>query len=479
MNRIEAFRGIFLVLILTIISGCATNPVTGRSDIVLMSESQEIELGRKHHRQVLQQYPVYNDKELQNYVSALGQRLADASHRSHLDFSFTVLDSPEVNAFALPGGYIYITRGIMSYMNSEEELAGVLGHEIGHVTARHSVRQQTAQTGAGLVSMGVAILTGRRAAAQAIGQAASALTSGYGRSHELEADRLGAEYLARIGYDPEQMLGVIGILKDQEEFEIQRAKEENRRPRNYHGVYSTHPRNDQRLQTVIKAAEQYKNPDAEVTNPEDFLRLMDGVTFGNSEEQGILRDSRFYHKSLDFTLALPRGWQIDNQPSQLVTIKPGRGAAMILQLEKLQGNESAAQFMRRKFRNIQQGQNLSGNRFTAVVRGQTPFGDNRPIRVGTIVHDGRAFVLSAFSKNRIPDTEFFDTLDSFRRLDRDERKLATAKKLKIYRVRGGDSMSRLASRLKLGKYGEEQLRLINGLYPDGEPENGQLIKIIR
>ena len=243
----KLLAGLFLLSAL-LLSGCATNPVTGKSDLVLMSEQQEIDLGQQSHQQLLQAYPVYDDSELQTYVNNLGQKLALASHRSHLDYTFTVLDSPDVNAFAAPGGFIYITRGIMAYMNSEEELAGVLGHEIGHVTARHAVRRQTAQAGAGLFSVVVAMATGSADAGRAASQAAGAFTSGYGRSHELEADRLGAEYLARTGYDPQKMLDVVGILKDQEEFEKQRAREENRAPRNYHGVFASHPKNDTRLQ---------------------------------------------------------------------------------------------------------------------------------------------------------------------------------------------------------------------------------------
>ena len=160
---------------------------------------------------------------------------------------FTLLDSAQVNAFALPGGYVYITRGIMAYMNSEEELAGVLGHEIGHVTARHGVRQHGAQTAAGVIGVLATIATGSREVAQASNQLGGALVRGYGRKHELEADRLGAEYLALTNYDPEKMLDVVEILKDQEEFEIQRAREDGREPRVYHGVYSTHPSNDLRL----------------------------------------------------------------------------------------------------------------------------------------------------------------------------------------------------------------------------------------
>jgi len=211
------------------VSGCATNPVTGRPDLVLMSEKQEIEVGKRNHQEILKQYRPYNDPALQNYVEGLVAELDEVSHRSHLDFHVTVLDSPQVNAFALPGGYLYITRGIMAYMNSEAELAGVLGHELGHITARHGVRQQTAGTLAGILGAGAGILTGSGQVAQAASTGGTALVRGYGRSHELEADRLGAEYLARVGYDPEEMINVVGILKAQEDYDKQLAADSRRR----------------------------------------------------------------------------------------------------------------------------------------------------------------------------------------------------------------------------------------------------------
>ena len=221
-----------------------------------MSESQELDLGKKTHADVMKQYAVYDDPNVQELVDRLGQELASKSHRGHLNFTFTVLDSPQVNAFATPGGYIYITRGIMAYMNNEEQLAGVLGHEIGHVTARHSVRQHSAQTVAGFGSLVAAIATGNNQIGRMTSQFGQAFVRGYGRNHELEADRLGAEYLANVGYDPEMMLGVVGILKDQEEYEKQRAREEGREPRTYHGVFATHPRNDQRLQEVVRGSRE-------------------------------------------------------------------------------------------------------------------------------------------------------------------------------------------------------------------------------
>ncbi len=253
------------------LSSCAVNPVSGRSDLVMMSESQEIAVGRDTHPKIIEQYGVYDNPALQAYVQKIGAGVAATSHRSNLIYRFTVLNGTEVNAFALPGGYVYITRGLLAYINTEAELAAVLGHEIGHVTARHAVRQQSAATVTGLLGSVLAAGVGIQGAQDVVNVLGSALLQGYGREHELEADRLGAEYLARSGYDPQAMIDVIGILKNQEQFEVQQAKEEGREPHVYHGVFASHPSNDQRLQQVVGAANQYKKPNAARVERDGFL----------------------------------------------------------------------------------------------------------------------------------------------------------------------------------------------------------------
>lgn len=295
INIIKLLVTSFLLLVL---QACATNPVSGRPELA-MSEAWEINAGAKYHQQILKQYQLYDDPELQAYINDIGQRLARKSHRPDLPFTFTLLDSPDVNAFALPGGYVYITRGIMAYMNKESHLAGVIGHEIGHVTGRHGAQRAAQQQVAQVASVAVAIGTGSGELLQASQMLGGALMSGYGRNQELESDSLGARYIAQNNYAPDDMIEVIGILKNQELFAKQQAQEEGRELQGYHGLFSTHPRNDQRLQGVIKAAEKYR--DLSQPTPDDgrFLQLSDGMAFGESEAQGIMRGNKFYHKSLN------------------------------------------------------------------------------------------------------------------------------------------------------------------------------------
>ena len=226
------------------------------------------------------------------------------------------------------------------------------------------------------------------------------------------------------------------------------------------------------------AAEKFKNPNAKKTDPKKFLRLLNGMTFGNSEDQGILRGNDFYHKSLDLRIAFPDSWKVDNQPTQLVAISPKQSAAMIIQLRKPGNAQTPRQFLNNNFKNLRNGEPLNGDGYTAITQGKTPFG-NGPVRVAALFHGEDVLVVSGFAKGGLPDRAYFDTVDSIRGLRGSERKLATAKRIKTIKVKQGDTIASLARRSNLERYAEAQIRLLNGLYPDGEPIPGQLIKIIK
>lgn len=476
-----------LVLVTSFIfSGCATNPVTGEQDFVLMSEAQEINLGKQAHQQIMKQYRPYNDPALQSYVEGLVDELGKKSHRSNLVYHVTVLDSPQINAFALPGGYLYITRGIMAYMNSEAELAGVLGHEIGHITARHGVRQQSAGTIAGILGAGVGILTGSSEAANAANIGGTALIRGYGRSHELEADRLGAEYIANVGYDPQEMLKVVEILKDQEDFDKQLAKEEGREPRAYHGTFSTHPANDKRLQEVIGAANKIKTAATREAGREKFLKYMDGATLGNSEKDGILRKNKFYHTDLNLFIEFPEGWKIDNLPDRLIAQPKAGDAQLQITVDDLNKNQTPKQYLDEQFKGqISKGQDVRTANFkgyTGLTTLSTKSG-KVPSRVAAVFQGKRIYQVLIAGQNSAAlskhDAAGLAVIKSMRQLKSSERKLAKSKKIKLVRVKKGETFASLAKHSDISHHAEEQLRLLNGMYPDGQPKAGQLIKTVQ
>ncbi len=467
--------------------GCATNPVTGKQDFVLMSEAQEISLGKRAHQQVMQQYRPYHDAALQGYVEGLVKELSRESHRSNLMFHVTVLDSPQINAFALPGGYIYITRGIMAYMNSEAELAGVLGHEIGHVTARHGVRQQSIGTLTSLLSASVGILTGSREAAQIANIGTTALVRGYGRKHELEADRLGAEYLARTGYDPEAMIDVVGILKSQEDFDKQLAKEEGREPRAYHGTFSTHPANDKRLQEVVMAANRFNTAATREANRELFLDYIDGMALGPSEQDGVLRGNKFYHNELNLFVEFPPGWKVDNLPDRLLAQPKSRGTRLQIMTAELHKHQTPKEYLTGLVKGrISGGQNVRTTSFEGYT-GYVTLDDaqigNLPVRVAAVFDSKRAYQIfvthkdaGSFNRN---DSTTLTIIKSLRHLQGGERKLGKPKRIKLMRAKSGDTFAALAEQSSLSHHPVTQLRLLNGMYPNGEPNPGQLIKIVQ
>lgn len=263
-----------------LLSACSTNPVTGKNNFSLISKDQEVQMGRQAHRDILKKQKPYNNARLQAYVNTIGQQLASKSHRNNIAYTFTVLDDPSVNAFALPGGYVYVTTGLMAYLNSEGELAGVIGHEIGHVTARHGVQQASA----GMAASVLVDLISKRAGgdSKVLGQLGSAMLSGYGRKHELQADRLGAEYLAGVGYSPRNMIDVIGVLKAQE---VYSARQQGRSAGSYHGVFSSHPSNDQRLQEVVNAAKKIRSAGSRPANRNAYLQQINGLKFRISKRR--------------------------------------------------------------------------------------------------------------------------------------------------------------------------------------------------
>lgn len=498
-----------LTLVLTAAS-CAQNPVTGKSDFVVVSEEQELRMGRAYDQQIKKESPLYDHKNgseagLATYVEQLGATLAKHSHRTNLEYRFAVQDSPEVNAFALPGGFVYVTRGILAYLNSEAELAAVIGHEIGHVTARHSVRQISAEQGASIgLTIASIFIPGLRnqAAGNLTNIAASALLSGYGREHELEADRLGAEYLARTGYPVQAMIKVIGVLKNQETFDAQLAKEENRPPRVYHGLFASHPENDARLKEVVAEAGRAVSASTAVnavTNTgvasagavvnrgerrDAFLAKLDGVVFADNASQGVVRNNTFYHAELGLVMKFADDWRVLNRPDRLRAIAPGGEAFIDILLEPVPtGGLTPQDLLKRKVA-VDGAVDVTpvnghlaaiGNVRGANVRaGIVYLNQTEPQKTFVLV--GQARTADALKRHLDAINATFKTMRAFADADK---KLAEPLRIRIITVEAGTGYAELAKKSPLGRHGEQQLRLINAHYPTGEPTPGQKLKVIQ
>ena len=468
-----------LILLLTLCA-CSVNPATGKQDFVMMSENQEIAMGKNYHAQVLQQYPLYEDKAIQEYVQKIGDSLSSKSHRPNLFYRFTVLDSPDINAFALPGGYIYINRGLMAYLSSEEELAAVLGHEIGHVTARHSVRQQSQSQLLGILTAAVDMKTGR-SAGNLMNLASSALLSGYGRDMELEADDLGAQYLFLDGYSTKGMMDVLTVLKDQEIYSKELSKKRGQEPVNYHGVFASHPSNDKRLQGILEEVSNSGNRGT-IKETSDYLRMIDGMIFGDSQKAGVRRGSEFFHGDLDLYLKSPVDWEIVNTPNAIIFRAPFGRALLGVTIDDLNFRETPKEYMSRITKNYYNGEELLINGYdgyTALV--QKGIGDIR--RLAIVFREKQIYQFVGYMDDsgyefRDYDQFFLEIIESLDRLDKRGKEFSRSLKLVNYRIKKGDSYEALAKKSSIPYDAEQQLRLLNGDYPDKPLIVGKEIKLV-
>jgi predicted Zn-dependent protease len=375
---------------------------------------------------------------------------------------------------------------MLAYLNSEAELAAVLGHEIGHVTARHAVRQHSGSTATGMGVLLLTLVNPLAAVGLGVDRLGEAMVRGYGREHELESDRLGAVYMARAGYDPNAMIKVIGVLKNQEEFEKERAQAENRAPRNYHGVFATHPDNDKRLQEVVAEASRL-HAEMPVTPKDDiYLLHIDGLLFGENPRNGIVLGNRFVRPDLDLVFTFPEGWRLMQHRTTVVAVNPQRNALIRLQIEQRPAQATPAEHLRERpglpaLSRELAFKGLQGSGHSAVVDMRTPFG-KKPTHVIAIYHHDHLLLFFGTSSS----SEGFGAVDAQTMLiARDagpltaqERTCAAGRKLKVDLATPGLTFAKLAARLPDDSYAESHLRLVNDKYPHGELAVGDRFKRI-
>jgi predicted Zn-dependent protease len=493
-------RAIALALAAALLAACAststvTNPVTGQAERTVMDEAAEVAEGKKAHEQVLAEYGALANPRLQAYVNDLGQRLAKQSHRANLKWTFTVLDSADVNAFALPGGYVYVTRGILAYMDSEADLAGVMGHEIGHVTARHGAQRATKEQRAGAGVMAATVLGvlleagGVRGAAQAANDMSSSVAAGsiasYSRDQELQADQLGAEYLSRTGFNPKNMVDVIGVLKDQERFAADSAKAEGRAAPQGANWLASHPSNDQRLAQITRIAEGYKGRYGDDQRTR-FLQAIDGIGFGDGREQGVVRGANLYHEPLGLALTAPAGWSLHNDAEELLVVNAAADAALVMKLVPPDAGKTHEEILRNALK-VTQGRMdrtpVHGLEATYFA-GQRTGADNRPQplevtlvsgpggRTYALLHAGRD--AAAIDRARAGLRE---ATASFRPLSAADRAAAKPWTIRLQPMPAA-GFTELARRSPLGAQSERQLRLLNGVYTGGSIAAGRAVKVV-
>jgi predicted Zn-dependent protease len=331
-------RGIVLGvgLILFLLSGsCAMNPVSGGPELMLLSESDEIKLGTQTDAEVRKEYGVYEDQKLNAYLNDMCHKLAGLSHRPNLPYKFEIVDASVVNAFAVPGGYLYFTRGILAYLNNEAELAGVMGHELGHITARHSAQQysraQLAQVG---VAVGGLFLGDLVSGLAQVG--VGMLFLSFSRDNERQADELGVEYASKAGYDGKELASFFETLE-----RMNPGSDRSGLP----GWFSTHPSPEDRVVAVRKEAREWQQKlgmKESKVNREVYLKHIDGLVFGDDPRQGYVDEGTFYHPDLNFQFPVPANWKVNNTPSQVQIINEDKDGGIIFSVASAASPKDAA-----------------------------------------------------------------------------------------------------------------------------------------
>jgi predicted Zn-dependent protease len=481
LNMKKLIHAFLMVATLLLLDSCAKNPVTGKRDFMLLSESQEVAMGQQSDPDIIRFFGLYEDKNLQKFIEEKGQQMAAISHRKNLKYEFKIVDSPVVNAFAVPGGYVYFTRGIMAHFNNEAEFAGVLGHEIGHITARHSAKQYSNAMLAqiGLVA-GMALSPEFAQFADLAQNGIGLLFLKFGRDAESQSDKLGVEYSTKINYDAQEMAGFFQTL---DRLQTQSGGEE------VPTFLSTHPDPTDREAKVAKLAEEWKKKTKSTSlkvNRDSYLKMIDGIIYGEDPKQGFIENNTFYHPVLRFQFPIPQGWTAQNTPEQVQMASSDGKAMMILRLAPGGSLEAAAEAVLKNYQLTlveSQKSNVNGLSAIAMIADQVSQEQQQSLRtlIYVIEHGKNIYAMIGVSSlsqfnNYAPtlkaSMERFSALDDAEKINRQPERI---------RVKTVQQSGPLSNALKYHKTPDkrmEEVATLNGMKLSDPVEKGMLIKII-
>jgi predicted Zn-dependent protease len=480
-----------LITSLLLVSACTTNRATGeQSFTAFMSEDDEKRVGAEEHPKILAEFGGdYGSPKLRNYISSIGKKLAAVSEVPNLPYRFTILNDEKVNAFALPGGYVYITRGLLALAENEAEVAGVLAHEIGHITARHSAQRYSTTQAAniGLTVLGVlgSVVGLPSGIGQAVSMGTQAAVQGHSRGQELQADMLGVRYMTKVGYTPDGMTGFFNKLAAHSKLEARMKGEDGVS----HNIMSTHPRTEDRITQAIKLAKAKK-----VSNPRvarnQFLDQIDGLVFGDDPDQGVRRNREFIHPGLKIRYEVPPGYVLFNAPSHVTAIGPNKSRIVFDMPDQKTARQVSS--LRHYLVNVYgkslrlQGiEDIEVNGFGGIT------GTGKiPTQAGT--QDLRLIVLRG-NPNQIFRFAFFTDPDrtaqlsedlrrttySFKRISDSEANSLKPLRISLHTVTTRDNVRSLSSRLPFGKFNEQWFRVLNALEPGDKLLPGNQIKLVQ
>jgi len=474
-----------LALTAPALNGCTVNPATGdRIFTGLMSAEDEVRIGREQHPQIVKAFGgEYGTPELKKYVASIGNLLAQTVERKDLQYRFTVLNSDIVNAFAIPGGYIYITRGLLALAGNEAELAAVLGHELGHVTAQHHARRAGQELLAGILVTGAGVLGGQ-GAAQVGNLAASALLPHYSREQEHQSDTLGVRYLSRAGYDPHAMAGFLAKLRADTQLQ---AKIMGRSPDEVDQMSYTasHPAPAERVQraTAIAADTKVRDP---MQARDVFLQKIGGMLYGDDPEQGFIRGRVFAHPKMRFRFEVPEGYRLVNSAEAVAAFGPG-GARAIFDRAPKPSDGPVSNYVQNvwaKGASLSALDSITVNGLegaTALARANTTAGvmDVRLVAIRVDLQTIYRFTILTPPAQTAKLAEGLRRMTySFRTLSAQEAAALKPLRLQVVQVRPGDTVASLAARTPFAALREERFRVLNGLGPDDRLTAGQKVKLV-
>lgn len=469
----------------TIFTSCSRNPVTGKKELSFMSESQEIAMGKQSDPSIVEQFGLYQNPTLQAFITEKGKQMAAISHRPNLPYEFKILDSPVVNAFAVPGGYVYFTRGIMGHFNNEAEFAGVLGHEIGHVTAKHAARQQRDQLIGQITLMGGIIFSEKfRQFADVAQQGVGLLLLKNSRDHESESDKLGVEYSTKIGYDAHQMAGFFKTLK-------KLSAKDGAIPT----FFSTHPDPEDRFNKTNQMATDIQktlDPATLKVNRNNYLRMIDGIVYGEDPKQGYVENNVFYHPELKFQFNTPASWQVLNSPAQ-VQMAPSDGkAVMTLGLAAGSNLQDAKnQIVAENKLSVLESSNVNVNGLNAIAMLSEVLADATqqqtgqaadPLKVLTylIEYNGMIYKFHGLSSKKDFNNyfgQFQNTMKSFKVLTDASKINKQPTLIKIVEAKQNMSLQQIFNNHNMPSARHNELALLNGLEINAMVESGTLVKV--
>lgn len=471
---------ICLLFVLLTLQTCAVNPVTGKREVMLLSEEKEIAMGKESDPGIISFFGLYEDAKLQAFIEEKGKEMAAISHRPNLPYEFKIVDSPVINAFAVPGGFVYFTRGIMAHFNNEAEFAGVLGHEIGHVTARHSAQQYTKSQIAqvGLVA-GSALSETFSQFAGTAQQGVGLLFLKFGRDDERQSDELGAEYSSKIGYDANEMAGFFETLNRQREQSGQEIP----------NFMSSHPHPAERNEAVQVHAKEWQTK-LNLTDPviarNEYLKLIDGLVYGEDPRQGFVENSTFYHPGLKFQFKVPAGWGTQNSPQQFQMAEPNGKAVMSLSLGSGSSPQAAASAFIEQYKlTVVENKNVSVNGLDAVslVADQVDEAGQPQVRTLThfISYNNSIYMImgvSAFQDFNTYASAFAGTMGDFRRLTDADKLNRQPERIKIVTVSASSTLQSALEGFNMPSSKMEELSLLNGMQLNDQVTQGMMIKVL-